>query len=591
MCGIIGFCGGEGAARHTVECLRCLEYRGYDSAGVAAINGSLVVRKDVGCIDEVNLLLGLAALEGTVAIGHTRWATHGAVTQENAHPHTDSAGRVAVVHNGIIENYEELRNELRSEGVAFRSETDTEVIPQLLGRAMRDGAESLEDAVRAVCARLQGSYAFAAVCVDDTDKIVGVRHGNPLVVGFGEEGFCLSSDALAFGSCADRMATLSNGELAVLTPDGVRFVDSEGRPVRKEVVDVDCSWADTELNGHPHYMLKEILEQPQALLRTIRLDDSFVRDVAMDILRARQVVITACGTSRHASLVGRYLFSKVAGKFCDVVMASEFGYFADSVNKHTLVIAVSQSGETADVLEGVRLAKEAGARIVSIVNRPSCQLADESDHVIRLNCGAEIGVAASKTFVCQLAVFYLLAFAMANRLGEGRADLEAASGQLSEMLRTTNHSLAAKALRLKDNEHIYYIGRGINFATAMEGALKMKEVSYIHAEGLPAGELKHGTLALIEKGTPVLAICPDDDTYQETLGNVMEAKARGAHIIGVSDRESSLYDDWIRIPAVPPLLYPLMSAVPLQLLAYHMAVIRGCDPDKPRNLAKSVTVK
>jgi glucosamine--fructose-6-phosphate aminotransferase (isomerizing) len=462
-----------------------------------------------------------------------------------------------------------LRNELCLEGVACRSETDTEVIPQLLGRELRNGADCLEDAVRAICPRLRGSYAFAALCVDDANKIVGVRHGNPLVVGFGAEGFCLSSDALAFGSCADRMASLCDGELAVLTLDGVRFVDSEGRAVRKEVVDVDCSWADTELNGHPHYML----------------------EVALDVLRARQVVITACGTSRHASLVGRYLFSKVAGKFCDVVMASEFGYFADSVDKHTLVIAVSQSGETADVLEGVRLAKEAGARIVSVVNRPSCQLADESDHVIRLNCGAEIGVAATKSLVCQLAVFYLFAFAMANRLDEGRADLEAASEQLSELLRMTNHSLETLAFGLKDSEHFYYIGRGTNFATAMEGALKMKEVSYIHAEGMPAGELKHGTLALIEKGSPVLAVCPDDDTYQDTIGNVMEAKTRGGHIIGVSDRESGMFDDWVRIPTVPPLLYPLMSVVPLQLLAYHMAVIRSCDPDKPRTLAKSVTVK
>ena len=592
MCGIMGFCGGSVAALHTVEGLRCLDYRGYDSAGVAAISdGSLVVRKDVGCIEEVNLLHGLAALEGSVAIGHTRWATHGAVTQENAHPHTDSVGRVAVVHNGIIENYEELRNELRSKGVSFRSETDTEVIPQLLGRELRNGADCLENAVRAVCPRLHGSYAFAAMCVDDRNKIVGVRHGNALVVGYGEEGFCLCSDALAFGSCANCMAPLHDGELAILTPDGVCFVDSEGRPLQKDVMDVDCSWADTGLDGQPHHMLKEILEQPQALLRTIRQDDSFVREVVLDILRARQVVITACGTSRHASLVGRYLFSKVAGKFCDVVMASEFGYFADSVDKHTLVIAVSQSGETADVLEGVRLAKEAGARVVSIVNRPTCQLADESDHVIRLNCGAEIGVAATKSFVSQLAVFYLFAFAMANRLEEGRADVEAASGQLSELLWTTNHSLEELAFRLKDSEHFYYIGRGTNFATAMEGALKMKEISYIHAEGMPAGELKHGTLALIEKGTPVLAICPDDDTYLDTRGNVMEAKARGARIIGVSDRESGAYDDWIRIPAVPPLLYPLMSVVPLQLLAYHMAVIRGCDPDKPRNLAKSVTVK
>ncbi|MCK9356715.1 MAG: glutamine--fructose-6-phosphate transaminase (isomerizing) [Dehalococcoidia bacterium] len=596
MCGIIGFCGMEGsterAAARVLEGLRRLEYRGYDSAGVAAVcDGALVVRKDVGHIDEVDALQHLGALVGDIAIGHTRWATHGGVTQANAHPHTDASGRVAVVHNGIIENYLPLRAELESQGVVFASETDTEVIPHLISAQLHNGHPALEDAVRAVCARLEGSYAFVAVSADEPDRMVGVRQGNPLVVGFGEDGAYLGSDVLAFASKARTMATPDNGEVVVLARSGVRFMDGEGREVEKERRPVDVGWTETDRNGYPHFMLKEILEQPEALLHTLEQDDALLMDVAVEILRARQVVFTACGTSRHAALIGRYLFSHVAKKFSDVVMASEFGYFSDSIDRHTVVIAVSQSGETADVLDGVRLAKEAGAHIVGIVNRPSCLLVDESDHVIRLNCGPEVGVAATKTFVSQLSVFYQLAFAMVNRLGEARCDLQEGAHRLDILLHSLNGSLQELAWELREKEHAYYIGRGINFATAMEGALKMKEISYVHAEGMPAGELKHGTLALIEEGMPVVAICPGDETHEATVGNAIEAKARGGRIIGVSDVESEVYDDWLRISRVPPLLYPVMLVPPLQLLAYHMAVERGCDPDRPRNLAKSVTVR
>jgi len=338
-------------------------------------------------------------------------------------------------------------------------------------------------------------------------------------------------------------------------------------------------------------MLKEILEQPPALEQCSLRDDKELMDAALAILGARQVVFTACGTSRHASLIGRYLFSKVAHKFSDVVMASEFGYFAPSVGSDTVVIAVSQSGETADVVEGVKLAKKAGARIVSIVNRPSSLLAEMGDHVLGLKCGAEVGVAATKTFTCQIAVFHMLAYAMVNRIKEGRQELARAGQLLDKSLQLLNGDLEELAMNLRDREHFYYIGRGINFATAMEGALKLKEISYVHAEGMPAGELKHGTLALIEEGTPVVAICPDDETFSDTVSNAMEARARGGYIIGVSDVKSEAYDYWLPIPKASPLLYPVLLVAPLQLFAYHMAVLRGCDPDKPRNLAKSVTVK
>ncbi len=580
------------ASTLVLEGLRRLEYRGYDSAGIASLdNGSLLVRKDIGAIAEVDALHELGRMPGTLAVGHTRWATHGGVTQANAHPHTDMAGRVVVVHNGIIENYEELRDELCAEGMIFRSDTDTEVIPHLIARELDDGCETLVEAVRLVCHRLQGSYAFVVLGAHDGGTMIGVRRDNPLVVGFANHGVFLSSDVLAFAEHARWMVSPEDGEMAVVTSSGVRFLDPCGVEVVKVPSMVDCVWADVGRNGYGHYMLKEILEQPRVVSRCGHGDDDKLMDTALAILGARQVVFTACGTSRHASLIGRYFFSKVARKFSDVVMASEFGYFAPSLNSQTVVIAVSQSGETADVIEGVKLAKQAGAWVVSVVNRPSCLLAEMGDHLVKLGCGAEIGVAATKTFTCQISVFYLLAHAMVNKLQQGSGNLEQAGVLLDELLQGLNGGLEQLAARLKNREHFYYIGRGVNFAVAMEGALKMKEISYIHAEGMPAGELKHGTLALIEQETPVVAICPNDETHAETISNAMEAKVRGAYIIGVSDVMSSVFDHWIRIPAVSPLLYPIMAVAPLQLFAYHVAVARGCDPDKPRNLAKSVTVK
>jgi len=377
-----------------------------------------------------------------------------------------------------------------------------------------------------------------------------------------------------------------------LTSEKIKFFDATGDVITKEPTEISRAWAGgNHKNGYPHFMLKEIMEQPEVLTRVTRQDEKKFNDIALDILHADKVIITACGTSRYASLVGRYLFSRVGRKFSDVVIASEFGYFADSVDKSTLVIAVSQSGETADVIEGVKTAMVAGGQVLSIVNRPNSILESLSHRTISLNCGCEIGVAATKSFLAQMAAFYLLSFSMVNAFGRARDVLNAMGEKIAEALDYNNHGIIKLAERLKDSSDFYYIARGINFAIASEAALKLKEISYIHAEGMPAGELKHGTLALVEKGTPVAAICPDDHTYNETMNNVMEARARGAYIIGVSDRESDMYDFWIRIPQVAELLYPMVAIVPLQLLAYHLAVARGCDPDKPRNLAKSVTVK
>jgi glucosamine--fructose-6-phosphate aminotransferase (isomerizing) len=591
MCGIIGYCGQKPAVPIVLEALKRLEYRGYDSAGVASLyDGKLLIRKDAGKIDEVIRKQNLADLPGIVAIGHTRWATHGAVTQFNAHPHSDCGGRVAVVHNGIVENNQQLRQELTKIGHKFTSETDTEIIPHLLEDELKNGC-SLEQAVLNIAPRLEGSYAFLVISLDDPGKIIGTRKNIPLIVGINVPDYYVSSDALAFSQYTNQVMNLEDNEVVMLTQEGIEFFDAQGKKLVKQTRKLDHSWAESHKGGYQHFMLKEIMEQAQVLGQIVRQDEKRFTNIAMDILRARQVIITACGTSRYAALVGRYLFSRVGKKFCDVVMASEFGYFADSVDKSTVVIAVSQSGETADVVEGVKAAREAGAQVISIVNRPNSILADLSHQVIYLNCGSEIAVAATKSFLSQLAIFYLLAFSMINSFDEAAARLTDLSSEITKVLDWNKSELIKLSQNLKDKNAFYYIARGINFAIASEGALKLKEISYIHAEGMPAGELKHGTLALIEPGTPVVVICPADYTFLETLSNAMETKSRGAYIIGVSDKESDIYDSWIKIPEVDELLYPMVAVVPLQLLAYYLAINRGCDPDKPRNLAKSVTVK
>jgi glucosamine--fructose-6-phosphate aminotransferase (isomerizing) len=591
VCGIIGYCGNQEAAPIVMEGLRRVEYRGYDSAGVATLsNGRLFITKDVGKLEDIEKKHKLSSLPGNTAIGHTRWATHGGVTQANAHPQCDSSGTIAVVHNGIIENYQELRQKLKQDGHVFVSETDTEVIPHLIGDEMKKGA-SLEAAVLAVAPKLQGSYAFLAVSCLDPGKVVATRRDNPLAIGVGGQGYFIASDALAFSGLSDQLLPLANTEVAVLTEKGIRLFSANGEELEKETRRLDLQWCESDKQGYPFYMLKEIMEQPQTVEAAIGQDKDTFTKIAMDILRAGQVIVTACGTSRYAALVGRYLFSKVGRKFCDVVMASEFHYFADSVDKNTVVIAVSQSGETLDVIEGVKRARDAGAQVISIVNRPYSQLSEMSHHVINLNCGPELCVAATKSFISQLVVFYLLSFSMTNSFDKAASNIRSIGKKVAKTIELNNSKLEELSRTLKSKNDFYYIARGINFAIASEGALKLKEISYIHAEGMPAGELKHGTLALIEPGTPVAVICPNDYTFRETLSNAMEAKSRGAYIIAVSDQNNEIYDFWIKVPKVDELLYPIITVVPLQLLAYHLAVSRGYDPDRPRNLAKSVTVK
>jgi glucosamine--fructose-6-phosphate aminotransferase (isomerizing) len=591
MCGIVGYCGKEAAAPIVFEALKRVEYRGYDSAGLAALsNGKLVVKKDIGRLDEVNNKHGLETTPGNIAIGHTRWATHGGVTPANAHPHCDCSGTVAVVHNGIIDNYQALRQQLVDSRHRFTSETDSEVLPHLIEAEMKRGC-TLEAAVLAIAPKLEGSYAFLAISSQDPGKIVSTRKGSPLAIGTSDHGYFVASDALAFSGHTSKLIPLDDTEVAMLTPDRIELFDAAGNKLAKETKQLDSKSWDSQKEGYRFFMLKEIMEQPQTLKAAASQDRKLFTGIAMDILRAQQVIITACGTSRYAALVGRYLFSKVGRKFCDVVMASEFQYFADSVDKNTLVLAVSQSGETADVIEGVKKAKAAGAQIISIINRPLSLLSDLSHQVVYLNCGPELCVAATKSFLSQLAIFYLLSFSMVNLFDAAVADLNSVGSKIAKAIDWNNAKLDKLSQRLKGKNDLYYIARGINFAIASEGALKLKEISYLHAEGMPAGELKHGTLALIEPGTPVVVICPGDYTFRETLANAMEAKSRGGYIIAISDEENEIYDFWVKVPKVGESLYPIVTVVPLQLLAYYMAVNQGYDPDRPRNLAKSVTVK
>jgi glucosamine--fructose-6-phosphate aminotransferase (isomerizing) len=591
MCGIVGYCGKQKAAPILFDALKRVEYRGYDSAGITTLDDKeLMTRKGIGKLAEVESANELSTLPGTIGIGHTRWATHGGVTRENAHPHFDCNNTVSVVHNGTIENYQELRKELLNKGHQLISETDTEVIPHLIEDELKSGAP-LEEAVLTIAPKLDGSYAFLVVTSHEPDKLVAIRKERPLAIGISDQGIFAGSDAMVFPDYVKKLLPLDEGEMAVISKNNVEFFDASGSRLKKDVRELNVKWIEADKQGHKYFMLKEILEQPEVLENALKQDKDSFTEIAMDILRAGQVIITACGTSRYAALVGRYLFSKVGRKFCDVVMASEFPYFADAVDKNTVVIAVSQSGETADVIEGIKRAKAAGAHIISVVNRPLSLLSDLSNRTIYLNCGPELCVAATKSFLSQLIVFYLLSFSMVNSFGIAVSTLSALKDDVRNAIDWNHEKLLDLCKRLENKRDFYYIARGINFAIASEGALKLKEISYIHAEGMPAGELKHGTLALIEEGTPMLVLCPADYTFRETLSNAIEAKSRGAFIIGASDEENEIYDFWIKIPKVDELLYPLVTVVPLQLLAYHMAVTLGHDPDRPRNLAKSVTVK
>jgi glucosamine--fructose-6-phosphate aminotransferase (isomerizing) len=547
------------------------------------------IGKDKGKLDEVAQKCDLISLPGQVGIGHVRWATHGGATKNNAHPHCDNKKQITVVHNGIIDNYAELKT-LLSAKYCFVSETDTEVIPHLI-RYYMDSGFTFENEFFTAVKELKGSFAILAVYALEPDKILAARKESTMVVGLGKNANYIGSDILSFLPYTKQYVLIEDGEKLVITREKVSIYDENDKELFKKPQTAEIDWEDGNRGDYDHFMLKEIEEQPQAIKQALIQDEKLLMQMAREIKEARQLVFVACGTSRHAALIGRYAFSKVGHVFSDVVMGSEFSYFADSIHKNTIVFAISQSGETADVMDGVRLAKANGAKIFSIVNVVSSSLARASDRVLYMNCGPEIGVAATKSFTAQLCLLYQIAFALADRLHEVQAKLRKISTEIRSEIEYYSTFIPDVANKLSDKKDFYYIARGVNFAVASEGALKLKEIAYVHAEGMSAGELKHGTLALIEAGTPVIAICPTDYTFDDSMANIMEAKARGAYVIGLSDSNSMIFDDHIKISKTDEIMYPLVTTIPLQVLAYYSALARGLDPDKPRNLAKSVTVR
>ncbi len=590
MCGIFGYIGFRRLGPTILEGLKRLEYRGYDSAGVAFISSGLRVMKDAGKIDEISRKFNFSKIDGKLAISHTRWATHGAVTQVNAHPHISCNGKIAVVHNGIIENYVDLKKELISLGHEFRSETDTEVIPHLLGEFYRRTGDPLEAVFMAV-PRLKGSFAFLAIFEDHPDKIFAVRYKSPLVIGLGKGEMFVASDVPAFLKYTNKVIFLDDMEVAVISKNSVNVYDSLTRErVDKKIHIVPWSVEDAERGGYPHFMMKEIMEQRYTITRVLGQDDR-IKKASKLIKEAEKVFLIAAGTSYHACLAASYWFAEIAGINARTVLASEFPYVANLVDDKTLVIAVSQSGETADVLESVRMAKEKGSKVLGIINVIGSSLMRISDAFLTINAGPEICVLATKSYTSQLAILYLLANDLVGRLKRAKEEVKKTGTLVSQMLEkeTLLNEVKRIAEDLSDSNHIFLIGRGISYATSLEGALKIKEASYIHAEGFAGGELKHGTLALIEEGTPCIAIVPEDGTKDQILGNATEIKARGGYIIGLSHEEYEVFDEFIRIPSETS-LSPIVMIVPLQLLAYYLALERGCNVDQPRNLAKSVTV-
>ncbi|MBI5854992.1 MAG: glutamine--fructose-6-phosphate transaminase (isomerizing) [Nitrospirae bacterium] len=609
MCGIVGYVGHEEAVPILIEGLRRLEYRGYDSAGVAVLQGKKIeVRRSVGKLANLEKSLRERGLTGEAGIGHTRWATHGKPSEANAHPHR--SGPCVLVHNGIIENYLALRQQLQKDGYEFESETDTEVVAHLISSHLKKGLRLVE-AVRVATSEIRGSYAIAALSETEPDKMVVARSGCPLVIGQHKGASFVASDVMAMLTHTRDVTYLEEGDIAVVTKSSVEVMLADGKPVTRPVSQVTWDADAAEKSGYPHFMLKEIHEQPQTILDTLRGRYSFetgeadVPDVTMtkeQFARAGKIWIVACGTSWHAGLVGKYLFEEMIRVPVQVDIGSEFRYRDPLVEKDDLFITISQSGETADTLAAAREAKRRGARVLSIVNVVGSTLARESDDVLYTHCGPEIGVASTKAFTGQLTALYLLAL----HLGRMRNTITAEEGKawlerfvmLPALVRRVlgrEAELVSMAKRYHTKRNFLYLGRGINYPIALEGALKLKEISYIHAEGYAAGEMKHGPIALIDKDMPVVVMAPRDRLYEKTVSNLMEVKARGAPVIAfVTEGERELgkaADSVFTVPDVPAVLTPILFTVALQLLAYHVAVLRGCDVDKPRNLAKSVTVE
>jgi glucosamine--fructose-6-phosphate aminotransferase (isomerizing) len=609
MCGIVGYVGTQEAVPVLLGGLAKLEYRGYDSAGVAVLEGEkIVVRRSVGKLINLQKSLDNHAIKGVVGIGHTRWATHGKPSEQNAHPHR-SKGCV-LVHNGIIENYQPLKHQLEHDGYKFESETDTEVVAHLIDKYLHQGHQ-LAEAVRAATKDVRGSYAIAVISEREPGTLVAARSGCPLVVGRSKQASFVASDVMAMLAHTRDVTYLEEGDVAVVTSTTVQMTDLNGHVVARKPTKITWDAAAAEKSGFPHFMLKEIHEQPQTILDTMRGRYSYetaeadLPDIGLSpkqFAEVGRIWIVACGTSWHAGQVGKYLLEEMVRAPVQVDIGSEFRYRDPLVEKGDLFITISQSGETADTLAAAREAKEKGAYVVSIVNVVGSTLARESDGVLYTHCGPEIGVASTKAFTAQLSALYLLALHLARvrnvmNVADGKAWLDrlVRLPVLVERLLNREAEIVAIAKRYYKKRNFLYLGRGINYPIALEGALKLKEISYIHAEGYAAGEMKHGPIALIDKEMPVVVLAPKDRLYEKTVSNLMEVKARRAPVIAfVAEGERELgkiADAVFTIPDTHPLISPILFAIPLQLLAYHIAVLRGADVDQPRNLAKSVTVE
>lgn len=586
MCSIIGYYGKKFAAPIIVKGLKRMEYRGYDSVGVATeSNNHIELKKGIGKVNEVNSKIQLDSLPGKIGIGHTRWATHGKVTEFNAHPHPSNSGKIAIVHNGIIENFEELRKQLEDEGYDFKSETDSEIIANLLQKHYEKTGDVKETILKTV-SEIKGHYAFVAMF--ENGQLAAARFHEPLIIGVGQDDFFLSSDVLGFIEYTDDAIYLENGNFVILEENKFQILDFQGEHAKYGITKVSKEFGDTYKGDYAHFTLKEIYEQHETILKAGEKTKEAIEKAADHIKHAKNIYVTGSGTSYNSALIAKQIFSKYAKIKAEPIMSSELQFSPESIEENSIIIAISQSGESADVLEAVKIGKQANCKIIAIVNLMTSSLVREADIVIGMNCGPEIGVAATKSFTSQLVVLYKIV----QKLTDNKItiDFEKFAVSILKILENTV-KIQKIAKEIKNISDIYVLGRGINYPIAKEAALKLKELTYIHAEGIPGGELKHGPLALMDSNVFVIIINPNDSTYSDTLTSAREIKARSAKIIGVSDIESDVYDYWIEMPKIDQVLYPISEIIPIQFLSYYAALERDTDPDYPRNLAKSVTVK
>lgn len=611
MCGIVGYIGEKEAYPIIINGLKRLEYRGYDSAGVSIYNGSLRTYKKKGKVTDLEKVIYGKNISGTVGIGHTRWATHGEPNDLNAHPHTSMNGLFTLIHNGIIENYTTLKSRLEDRGYIFKSETDTEVLANLIEYIYSKGQIAAEIAVRLALTKVVGAYGLVVMCAEEPDKLIAARKSSPLVLGVGDDEYFLASDATPIIEHTKSVVYLNDGDVAIISRDELVLKTIQNTKLEPRIETLDLGISQIEKQGYDHFMLKEIFEQPQSIRDTFRgrifPDFSDIRlgglyTVEDKLINAKRIIIIGCGTSWHAGMVGEYLLEDVARVSVEVEYASEFRYRNPLITEEDVVLAISQSGETADTLAAIQLAKEKGATVIGICNVVGSSIARETHAGVYTHAGPEIGVASTKAFTAQVTVLTMMAFMLGYRKGKMEVrrykelikELNSIPGKIEKIL-SLNDKFKEIASEYKDSTNFLYLGRGYAFPVALEGALKLKEISYIHAEGYPAAEMKHGPIALIDKNMPVVVIATKDSSYEKILSNIQEVKARNGQIIAIvndgDEMISSFAEHFLEIPHTDQKLMPLLSVIPLQLIAYHIAVMRGCNVDQPRNLAKSVTVE